>query len=192
MAPAANPPSAVHTAPEMIWFLTMIVLVICDDGMPIFWRGLSPVVEYGIDKSILPLGQTVFILLEMDLSDHLPGLFRHNSIESIGFYPIEKMLPSVFSTICERTSICFSNGRSGSGETSVSPISLACAIQPATSCFHCSDTSLTALMLALLDIVQGVISTIMQAAGFGQPQSAVLPSEIVSAIEDCGFFESIC
>ena len=37
----------------------------------------------------------------------------------------------------------------------------------------------------------GVISTIMQAAGFGQPQSAVLPSEIVSAIEDCGFFESI-
>ena len=144
MAPAANPPSAVHTAPEMIWFLTMIVLVICDDGMPIFWRGLSPVVEYGIDKSILPLGQTVFILLEMDLSDHLPGLFRHNSIESIGFYPIEKMLPSVFSTICERTSICFSNGRSGSGETSVSPVSLACAIQPATSCFHCSDTSLTA------------------------------------------------
>ena len=47
------------------------------------------------------------------------------------------------------------------------------------------------LMLALLDIVQGVISTIMQATGFGQPQSAVLPSEIVSAIEDCGFFESI-
>ena len=47
------------------------------------------------------------------------------------------------------------------------------------------------LMLALLDIVQRVISTIMQAAGFGQPQSAVLPSEIVSAIEDCGFFESI-
>lgn len=47
------------------------------------------------------------------------------------------------------------------------------------------------MMLALLDIVQGVISTIMQAAGFGQPQSAVLPSEIVSAIEDCGFFESI-
>ena len=29
------------------------------------------------------------------------------------------------------------------------------------------------LMLALLDIVQGVISTIMQAAGFGQPHSAV-------------------
>ena len=40
-------------------------------------------------------------------------------------------------------------------------------------------------------LAKGVISTIMQAAGFGQPQSAVLPSEIVSAIEDCGFFESI-
>lgn len=51
--------------------------------------------------------------------------------------------------------------------------------------------SFSHLMLALLDIVQGVISTIMQAAGFGQPQSAVLPSEIVSSIEDCGFFESI-
>lgn len=47
------------------------------------------------------------------------------------------------------------------------------------------------MMLALLDIVQGVISTIMQAAGFGRPQSVVLPAEIVSAIEDCGFFESI-
>ena len=47
------------------------------------------------------------------------------------------------------------------------------------------------LMLALFNIAQGVISTIMQAAGFGRPQSAVLPSEIVSAIEDCGFFESI-
>ena len=47
------------------------------------------------------------------------------------------------------------------------------------------------LMLAFLEIVQGVISAIMQAGGFGQPQSAVLPAEIVSAIEDCGFFESI-
>ena len=47
------------------------------------------------------------------------------------------------------------------------------------------------LMLALFNIAQGVISTIMQAAGFGRPQSAVLPAEIVSAIEDCGFFESI-
>ena len=47
------------------------------------------------------------------------------------------------------------------------------------------------LMLALLEIIQGVISNIMGHAGFGAPQTAVLPSEIVTAIEDCGFFESI-
>lgn len=47
------------------------------------------------------------------------------------------------------------------------------------------------LMLALLDIVQGVISSIMNAAGFGTPQETILPTEIITAIEDCGFFESI-
>ena len=47
------------------------------------------------------------------------------------------------------------------------------------------------LMLALLNIIQGVISSIMNAAGFGSPQNTVLPAEIVTAIEDCGFFESI-
>lgn len=47
------------------------------------------------------------------------------------------------------------------------------------------------LMLNLLVIVQGVISTIMQSAGFGQPGETVLPQEIIDAIEDCGFFESI-
>ena len=47
------------------------------------------------------------------------------------------------------------------------------------------------LMLALLDIIQGVVSSIMNAAGFGAPSSTVLPAEIVTAIEDCGFFESI-
>ena len=47
------------------------------------------------------------------------------------------------------------------------------------------------LMLALFHIAQGVISTIMQAAGFGTAQQTVLPSEIVTAVEDCGFFESI-
>lgn len=36
-----------------------------------------------------------------------------------------------------------------------------------------------------------VMSTIMNAAGFGQPQQTVLPEEIVTAVEDCGFFESI-
>ena len=47
------------------------------------------------------------------------------------------------------------------------------------------------LMMALFKIVQGVISTIMNAAGFGTPQQTVLPQEIVTAVEDCGFFESI-
>lgn len=47
------------------------------------------------------------------------------------------------------------------------------------------------LMMAILEIVQGVVSTIMNSAGFGSPQATVLPSEIVTAIEDCGFFESI-
>jgi len=47
------------------------------------------------------------------------------------------------------------------------------------------------LMMALFRIVQGVISTIMSSAGFGSAQQTVLPSEIVNAVEDCGFFESI-
>lgn len=47
------------------------------------------------------------------------------------------------------------------------------------------------LMLALLDMIQGVVSSIMNAAGFGSPQDTILPQEIVTAIEDCGFFESI-
>jgi len=47
------------------------------------------------------------------------------------------------------------------------------------------------LMMALFKIVQGIISTIMNAAGFGAAQQTVLPQEIVTAVEDCGFFESI-
>ena len=47
------------------------------------------------------------------------------------------------------------------------------------------------LMMALFNIVQGLISTIMNAAGFGTAQQTVLPSEIVTAVEDFGFFESI-
>jgi hypothetical protein len=47
------------------------------------------------------------------------------------------------------------------------------------------------LMLALLDIIQGIVSSIMNAAGFGSPEVTVLPTEIVTAVEDCGFFESI-
>lgn len=47
------------------------------------------------------------------------------------------------------------------------------------------------LMMALFQIVQGVISTIMGAAGFSAPQDSILPSEIITAVEECGFFESV-
>lgn len=47
------------------------------------------------------------------------------------------------------------------------------------------------LMMALFEIVQGIISTIMNAGGFGSPQSVDLPQEIIVAVESCGFFESI-
>lgn len=47
------------------------------------------------------------------------------------------------------------------------------------------------LMMALFDIVQGIISTIMNVRGFGTPQKTTLPQEIVTAVEECGFFESI-
>lgn len=47
------------------------------------------------------------------------------------------------------------------------------------------------LMLALFDIIQGITSTVMDTAGIGGTQNAVLPAEIVTAIEDCGFLESI-
>ena len=47
------------------------------------------------------------------------------------------------------------------------------------------------LMMALFQIVQGLISTIMGAAGFGAPQETILPQEIINAIEECGFLESV-
>lgn len=47
------------------------------------------------------------------------------------------------------------------------------------------------LMMALFTIVQGVVGTIMNAAGFGSTQETVLPQEIVTAVEECGFLESI-
>ena len=47
------------------------------------------------------------------------------------------------------------------------------------------------LMLAVFNIVQGLISTIMTSAVFGTSTMTVLPSEIVTAVESCGFFESI-
>ena len=45
--------------------------------------------------------------------------------------------------------------------------------------------------MALFNIIQGVTSTIMQTAGFGRTEDTVLPDEIIEAVEDCGFFESI-
>ena len=47
------------------------------------------------------------------------------------------------------------------------------------------------LMLALFSIVQGVVSTIMSSAGLGAVQQTVLPTEIITSIEECSFFESI-
>ena len=47
------------------------------------------------------------------------------------------------------------------------------------------------LMMALFNIVQGIVGTIMNSAGFGSTQETVLPQEIITAVEECGFFESI-
>ena len=47
------------------------------------------------------------------------------------------------------------------------------------------------LMMAIFKIVQGVASTAMNAAGFGEVIQTTLPNEIITAIESCGFFESI-
>lgn len=47
------------------------------------------------------------------------------------------------------------------------------------------------LMVALFKIVQGVINKIVSLSGFTGSTNTLLPQEIVDAIEDCGFFESI-
>lgn len=47
------------------------------------------------------------------------------------------------------------------------------------------------LMMALFNIVQGIISTIMNSSGFSQGSKSVLPDSIVTAINNCGFLESI-
>ncbi|MCP1110899.1 hypothetical protein [Ohessyouella blattaphilus] len=47
------------------------------------------------------------------------------------------------------------------------------------------------LMLALFNIIQGIGKKIMATAGFNQQNDLTLPGEVVTAIEDCGFFESI-
>lgn len=47
------------------------------------------------------------------------------------------------------------------------------------------------LMLAFINIVQGLMATIMSAAGFSLVDGAALPDEMVTAIESAGFLESI-
>ena len=47
------------------------------------------------------------------------------------------------------------------------------------------------LLMAVFKIVQGLVTTIMNSAGFGGASQTVLPSEIISAVASCGFFESI-
>ena len=46
-------------------------------------------------------------------------------------------------------------------------------------------------MLAIFRIVQGVVSKIMTSSGIAGAQKTTLPTEMIDAIEDCGFFESI-
>ena len=47
------------------------------------------------------------------------------------------------------------------------------------------------LMLAVFSIIQGVISKIMTSSGLAGSGTTTLPQEMIDAIEDCGFFESI-
>lgn len=47
------------------------------------------------------------------------------------------------------------------------------------------------LMLAVFRICQGIVSTIIDTSGLGNATSTVLPSEIIQAVESCGFLESI-
>lgn len=47
------------------------------------------------------------------------------------------------------------------------------------------------LMLSIFKIVQGLMTTIIKTSGIGLTQNAVLPEEIIKAIESCSFFESI-
>ena len=46
-------------------------------------------------------------------------------------------------------------------------------------------------MIAIFDIVQGIISKIIQTAGLGNATQTVIPQEIIDAVENVGFLESI-
>lgn len=47
------------------------------------------------------------------------------------------------------------------------------------------------LMLSLFEIVQGIIVSMMSSSGVSQFQNTTLPQEMITTIENCGFFESI-
>lgn len=47
------------------------------------------------------------------------------------------------------------------------------------------------LMTSVFDIVQGITSQIMTTVGVGTATTTTLPQEIITAVEDCGFLESI-
>ena len=47
------------------------------------------------------------------------------------------------------------------------------------------------LMMALFEIAQGIMTTILHASSVGRATRTRLPAEMIRAIEDCGFFESI-
>lgn len=47
------------------------------------------------------------------------------------------------------------------------------------------------LMMAIFEILQGLVSTIMNRVGIGNIEEVTLPGEMITAIEDCGFLESI-
>lgn len=47
------------------------------------------------------------------------------------------------------------------------------------------------LMTGIFEIVQGVISTITRTVGLGNAQSTVIPQEIIDAVNNTGFLESI-
>lgn len=47
------------------------------------------------------------------------------------------------------------------------------------------------LMCAIFEIIQGITSRIMTTVGIGSASETVLPQEIINAVNDCGFLESI-
>ncbi len=47
------------------------------------------------------------------------------------------------------------------------------------------------LMMGIFSVIQGIIARIMRTSGITAASKTTLPKEMIDAIEDCGFFESI-